>query len=93
MEERELIMKELLSINELEHIVGGISDEEYSVIKVELDQAANRDDFDTFTSIVCKNAPHGGKAFVHKVVDHYTATDFLSGPRYASFLATVLISI
>ena len=83
----------VLSDDELEKVVGGISDAAYASIKQELDVAVSNNDFDLFSSIVCQNTAVYGKSFLSNVASDYTATGYLNKTRYSELMADVVAYI
>jgi hypothetical protein len=79
-----------LSDDLLEMISGGIMTAEMADVISRLDQAANNDDFDSFSQIMTDTASTCGKPFVADVIHHYTENGFLSSSRFAHLFANLL---
>ena len=88
--EMEFNSQNILSDDALEMISGGIMTAEMADVISRLDQAANNDDFDTFSQIMTDSASSCGKPFVADVIHHYTESGFLSSSRFAHLFANLL---
>ena len=89
---------DILADEELATIFGGTSantgssftEAEYAAIKQELDVAVNSNNFDSFSSIVCKYTAIYGQGFFTRVVKDYTKSRYLTTSNYAKLVADVV---